>query len=66
MWFDPHIQEAFVYERIADALREAAHRGVLREVRSRRATPWRDAIHRLLHSTFFLRLKRRREGMAVR
>ena len=66
MWLDPHIQEAFVYERIADALREAAHRGVLREVQRRRRSPWRAGIHRLFHSTFCLRLKRRMEGMALR
>lgn len=66
MWLDPHVLEALVRERIADAMREAAHRGVLRQVRLRRPSPSRRAMHRFLDSTICLRLKRRMEGMALR
>jgi hypothetical protein len=63
---DEYLHEAFIRERLANARRAAALYEALRELESRRPSPWRDAIHRFAHAISRLRLKRRTERMAVR
>ena len=59
-----YLHEAFIRERLANARRDAALYAALRELQSRRASPWRGALHRLAHAISCLRLKRRTERMA--
>jgi hypothetical protein len=61
-----YLQEAMLRERLANARRDAALYQALRELESRRPSPWRDAIHRFSQAISCLRLKRRTERMAHR
>ena len=63
---DVYLLEAFILERLANARRDAALYEARRALESRRASPWRDAIHRLSRAISCLRLKRRVERMAHR
>src|SRR5215813_9959529 len=60
-----YLMEASIRERHANARRAAALYEVLRELEPRRASPWRDAIHRLSKAISCLRLKRHTEGTAL-
>ena len=60
-----YLQEVYMRERLANARRAAALDGVLRKLEPRRASPWRDAIHRLSKAISCLRLKRHTEGTAL-
>src|SRR5262249_4174424 len=60
-----YLQEASIRERHANAQRAAALYAVLRELEPRRASLWRDAIHRLSKAISCLRLKRHTEGTAL-
>src|SRR5215471_19891456 len=62
---EEYLQEALMRERLANARRAAALDGVLRKLEPRRASPWRDAIHRLSKAISCLRLKRHTEGTAL-
>jgi hypothetical protein len=61
-----YLHEAFIREQLANARRQAALYRALRELESRRASPWRDAIHRFSQAISCLRLKRLVERMAHR
>jgi hypothetical protein len=61
-----YLQEALLRERLANARRDPALYQALRELEAQRRSAWRDAVHRLFHIVSNLRLKRRREGMALR
>ena len=61
-----YLHEAFIRDRLANARRAAALYEALRELEPRRASPWRDAIHRFSHAISSLRLKRRTARMALR
>ena len=62
-----YLQEAFIRERLANARRAAALYAALRELESRRAAPWRDAIQRFFSQAIScLWLKRRTERMGHR
>ena len=61
-----YLHEAFIRERLANARREAALYEALRELESRRASRWRDALQRFSRAISSLRLKRRTEGTALR
>jgi hypothetical protein len=61
-----YLHEAFIRERLANARRHAALYEALRQLESRRASSWRDAIHRFSQAISSLRLKRRTERMALR
>ena len=63
---EEYLLEAFIRDRLANARRAAVLYEALRELGSRRASPWRDAIHRFSHAISSLRLKRRTARMALR
>ena len=63
---DEYLNEFFIRERLANTRRNAALYLALRELESRRARPWRDAIHRCSQAISSLQLSRRTERMAVR
>jgi len=63
---EEYLHEALIRERLANARRVALLYEALRELEPRRASPWRDAIHRFFHAISSLRLKRRTERMALR
>ena len=59
-----YLHEALIRERLANARRDALLYEALRELESRRTSPWRDAIRRVSQAIASLRLKRRTERMA--
>ena len=59
-----YLQEVLMRERLANARRDAALYEARRQREARRASPWRDAIHRVSRAISSLRLKRRKERMA--
>jgi len=63
---EEYLLEAFIRDRLANARRAAVLHEALRELEPRRASPWRDAIHRLSQAISSLRLKRRTERVALR
>jgi hypothetical protein len=63
---EEYLHEAFVNERRANARRDAQLSEALRELESRRAARWRDALHRVSQAIASVRLKRRTERMALR
>jgi len=60
-----YLQEEAIRERHANARRAAQLYEALRELEPRGASPWRNAIHRLSRAILSLRLKRRRERVAL-
>jgi len=54
-----YLQEASIRERHASTRRAATLYEALRELEPRRASPWRDAIHRVSRAISSLRLRSR-------
>jgi hypothetical protein len=63
---EEYLHEAFIRERLANARRDGALYEALRELRTRRASRWRDAIRRFSQAISCLRPKRRTERTAFR